>query len=129
MRISDWSSDVCSSDLVHRREDPVGVHVVDAGVHVEAARAQLRVGAGVEAPLLTRPPDGGRHAEGGGGLLTLELPLVDAVLVADDLGGLVLPLRGHVVLVQIGSASCRARVCQYVSSSLVDVPLITNTHN
>src|SRR3546814_6027906 len=98
MRISDWSSDVCSSDLrlregagveaghgreVHRREDPVGVHVVDAGVHVEAARAQLRVGAGVEAPLLTRPADGGRHAAGGGGLLTLDLPLVAAVLVAD----------------------------------------------
>src|SRR3546814_6028111 len=29
MRISDWSSDVCSSDLASRREDlPVGAHVV-----------------------------------------------------------------------------------------------------
>src|SRR3546814_2238253 len=63
MRISDWSSDVCSSDLaVHRR---------DSGVWVEES---VRLGVG---------------------------PRSDEV--ADD-----------VDKVEIGRASCRERVCQYV---------------
>jgi hypothetical protein len=71
-------------------------------VHVEAARAQLGVRAGVEAPLVARPADRGRHAERGGRGLALEHPLVDAVLVADDLGHLVGPLRRDVVLPHVG---------------------------
>ncbi len=57
--------------------------------------------AGVEAPLLTRPPDGGGHAEGRRGGLALERPLVDALRVADDLRRLVEPLRRQVVLVHV----------------------------
>src|SRR3546814_10640278 len=70
MRISDWSSDVCSSDLVWH------CHVAVRAVHqTQAGRAARR----------------SRHAVSrqGGALL-------------DD------PVR------QIGSASCRERVCQYV---------------
>ena len=68
---------------------------------VEAARAQLGVGARVEAPLLPGPPDGGRHPERRGGRLALEHPLVHALVVADHLGGLVAPLGRDVVLVHV----------------------------
>src|SRR3546814_10317780 len=61
VRISDWSSDVCSSDL----RPPLELH-----------------------PRVDRPA---RHAEGG-----LE------------------SLFPHLVAGEIGSASCRERVCQYV---------------
>ena len=64
---------------VHRREHAVGVHVAHPLVHVEAAGPQLGVRAGVEAPLLLRPADGGGHAERRGGRLALEHPLVDAL--------------------------------------------------
>src|SRR3546814_3701559 len=81
MRISDWSSDVCSSDLhrrhVARHAPPVGQvtslafgHVVDAG-RTPVAR-KVRNAAGVRG-------DGGRSEQQ-----------------------------------QIGRASCRERVCQYV---------------
>src|SRR3546814_10253852 len=50
MRISDWSSDVCSSDLTHRNE----------GEHVEALVADREPGAREEGP--ARPEnDGGRE--------------------------------------------------------------------
>ncbi len=87
---------------VHRCEHAVDVHVAHALVHVQAARAQLGERAGVEAPLLTRPADRGGHAERGRGALALERPLVDAVLVADDLRRLIEPLGRDVVLVHVG---------------------------
>src|SRR3546814_8818101 len=74
MRISDWSSDVCSSDLIdllERRQD--GVLAAVAGVHHGPAVAGA-------------PPD----IRGRGCLPSL----------FDDQ--------------QIGRASCRERVCQYV---------------
>ena len=86
---------------VQRGEHAVGVHVAHTLVHVEAPRTQLGVGPGVEAPLLTRPADRRRHAEGRRGGRALEVPLVDAVVVADHLGRLVAPLGGHVALEQV----------------------------
>src|SRR3546814_19182482 len=98
MRISDWSSDVCSSDLLHLRmprhdrgerlaafqADPV--HMADAGDerrmmhHHQGRRVGLLLQRGIEP---------------------------------------VEPFGAE----QIGRASCRERVCQYVSISLVDVSL------
>src|SRR3546814_10107148 len=71
MRISDWSSDVCSSDLLPQDPLRLGLDLSlrRAGVGLLAARGQ-----------------GGRHL-GRGALLPLP---------------------------QIGRASCRERVCQYV---------------
>src|SRR3546814_7469606 len=86
MRISDWSSDVCSSDLVGRllqlhRE--AGVEDVGAG---HALMEETRLG-----------PDmlGDVGQESDDVVLHLRLDSVDAVY-------------------QIGRASCRERVCQYV---------------
>src|SRR3546814_8901119 len=76
MRISDWSSDVCSSDLAQQ-----GPHLVEQRV-----AGRLDAGRGLA---------GGRHRQDG----------VDAVE----------PGNGVVAEgIEIGRASCRERVCQYV---------------
>src|SRR3546814_4134270 len=76
MRISDWSSDVCSSDLA--QDDRIGDARDLLGLD-DLRQHDLEF-------IAAQPPD---------------LPLV-----ADDLGQ---PHRR-----QIGRASCRERVCQYV---------------
>src|SRR3546814_18855456 len=94
MRISDWSSDVCSSDLEHpsdgggaRSSRGDRARVDDDGAHVAVGpRADL------EDQQCSR--DGYRH---------------------DHLLGEVEAPR----CLQIGRASCRERVCQYVSISVV----------
>src|SRR3546814_13218129 len=99
MRISDWSSDVCSSDLAaralqfaHGRRFPAAQI---GGLHDRHPRARGR-GAGVRSPLS----------------------------VAVDRPRPVPPL-------EIGSASCRDRVCPYVLLSVFAVSLTkqaTNQH-
>src|SRR3546814_7958033 len=89
VRISDWSSDVCSSDLVH-----VG----------EASGAVLQ--AGHEAGLVAALQEGTVHlvrvAEAG--------HLAELLGLARRQGS---RLADHPAL-EIGRASCRERVCQYV---------------
>src|SRR3546814_4258131 len=84
MRISDWSSDVCSSDL----RAPAGPDAAWPQRAVPAGAAALAACAGVPAGRLPAP--GARAAR---------LP----VGVGDAVCGL-----------EIGRASCRERVCQYV---------------
>src|SRR3546814_8594022 len=74
MRISDWSSDVCSSDLLGR-------DVLQYIVH--GAQVSLYVG-------------------------------FSAAFAATILGSLIGAVSGYVGGREIGRASCRARVCQYV---------------
>src|SRR3546814_4273279 len=99
MRISDWSSDVCSSDLWQRRAGRVvaiGCAVAAGGLLLIWARA-----AWVAAPVLAYP------------VTTDFSALVESVEP--------LPARDQVR--QIGRASCRERVCQYVEILVVDVAL------
>src|SRR3546814_15412824 len=110
MRISDWSSDVCSSDLLaHRRRhraaqadepcrqaDGDGVHLreatVDAVDDVEpVVLAELHLGQQRAALRHQRPARLGEDRHGG----------------------------AQLQLLQIGRASCRERVCQYVYISVV----------
>src|SRR3546814_9106995 len=93
MRISDWSSDVCSSDLYSRPQ--LGENIG------KAARAMLNFGL-VEMRLVS-PRDGWPNPDAG-----------PSAAGAD---------------VEIGRASCRERVCQYVSSSVVAGSLTKNTNN
>src|SRR3546814_19270455 len=98
MRISDWSSDVCSSDLHH-----------PAGIKQDCAVAERLDRGGVV----------GDDQQGGPGLSELTDPLETLV---DEIG----------VPHQIGRASWRARVCQYVSLSVVAGSLeqkISNTEH
>src|SRR3546814_17379629 len=85
MRISDWSSDVCSSDLLE-----------------------------------VRAAAGGTVSEAGG---TDEDALGISIVI--DHGHGVTSTYGH--LSEIGRASCRERVCQYVSISVVAVSLNKKT--
>src|SRR3546814_14475476 len=99
MRISDWSSDVCSSDLLGDRDG-----LQEDGIHLDAV--------GPVAPFLRALDVGGLGALGelhrdiGRRLAELAGVLPDA----DRLHALGNPIeRG-----EIGRASCRERVCQYV---------------
>src|SRR3546814_13533121 len=106
MRISDWSSDVCSSDLADRAQ-PLGL--ADLGVAIGAHR--LRVGIALQhderhrglAPLLARYTDhGGVHDAVVGDQYRLEVAREDVEAARDD----------H-ILGEIGRATCRERVCPY----------------
>src|SRR3546814_17719071 len=108
MRISDWSSDVCSSDLGEGRDGRIGG---DAGEEIFARRDDL-VGVAAKSETITEhhPHD---HRECGDG---------------EDLG----QHRCHVLGAdeaavkqrkEIGRASCRESVCQYAEISGVAVSL------
>src|SRR3546814_10342083 len=85
MRISDWSSDVCSSDLAGIATCPYNRYVGHRG-----PSAQCR-----------RPLDVSSLAGSSGGARRGGSCMSDIVTVAID-------------ATQIGRASCRERVCQYV---------------
>src|SRR3546814_15481753 len=91
MRISDWSSDVCSSDL---RD----AHLWES---LQEAIHQLVGNAGLAGAASAGEADDGRQKPGLGTRL----------------------LRS-----QIGRASCRERVCQYVSISVVAVSIKKKLH-
>src|SRR3546814_13333760 len=96
MRISDWSSDVCSSDLCGRASRPprsVGVSNTAAGCATAVRSSCRRLRRAQLALQITRRR-------------------VDSEASGD---------RGATE--QIGRASCRERVCQYVSISVVAVSL------
>src|SRR3546814_17672549 len=100
MRISDWSSDVCSSDLVAKKVEAV------AGALSERAQQT------------------GRDA------VTVAGATAQTLAGLQDLGD-----RGHALAAtmtkivddEIGRASCRESVCQYVLISVVAVSLKQKT--
>src|SRR3546814_7134886 len=85
MRISDWSSDVCSSDLINP------VIVAESGA--VAADARFILSAGAAAGQDASSADADRDAPGARTSLETFRPLFEP---------------------KIGRASCRERVCQYV---------------
>src|SRR3546814_2724046 len=92
MRISDWSSDVCSSDLIANSEI-----FRQRDLNRLAVRKRL-----VDVELIDR----------------------EIVLEGTGVGDLDHLARSRLKLLgKIGRASCRERVCQYVSISVVDVAL------
>src|SRR3546814_15853765 len=93
MRISDWSSDVCSSDL-----------------------ATLPDRGRAERPHHRQPLPEGRGAARA--MIAMALALLAVVALVAAVG----PATGYADG-QIGRASCRERVCQYVSISVVAVSL------
>src|SRR3546814_13348926 len=119
MRISDWSSDVCSSDL--REGRPFLVDPADA---LQPAFLGLVPDIGVEETLALHLVTLGKtqHLSAQRGQAAIEgIKLVDEIfdlraveLDAFDLGGQVLAQLLIFLLFEIGRASCRERVCQYV---------------
>src|SRR3546814_17206833 len=96
MRISDWSSDVCSSDLFARQEDyPFGTHD-----DFTRFRAFLEGNGGHEVVF---------YKSNRSGRWWMQIPYPEQ------------PSRN-----EIGRASCRGSVCQYVWISVVAVSLKKN---
>src|SRR3546814_19462929 len=105
MRISDWSSDVCSSDLHPKRHYPVLYALPGTSNTADVWLDNIDTVEMTESlPLIVVIPDGTFDADGGG----FYTNWVDQTTS-----------RG----VEIGRASCRERVCQYVSISVVAVSL------
>src|SRR3546814_11096264 len=95
MRISDWSSDVCSSDLVDLSLIFSSEGTADAGAFVSMAESLFCLNAEERAALEAST----------GGFMDAEGFSIDAMeCVADK--------------VESGRASCRERVCQYVLFSV-----------
>src|SRR3546814_1101526 len=101
MRISDWSSDVCSSDLV------VEARRVAPEIPVLPTRKACR---GVAAALTLLAPV---VRLGRGGACPHVIGTLDAMARVIDRVASDRPLPGGDA-VEIGRASCRDRVCQYV---------------
>src|SRR3546814_15083183 len=139
MRISDWSSDVCSSDLVAGgvKYNSGGLHaVLDAAYQTSTFRGQnipSDIGQRIESLTLTEDVDG--HAEytvPGNALLSRENLYIRHALSQDlsvDKGHLV-QVQGDVDyefdgfmsnLAAIGRSSCRERVGPYVQITVVAV--------
>src|SRR3546814_11789568 len=98
MRISDWSSDVCSSDLDVGEDPPLAAHArLDA--------------------VISLPPPAAVPAV----LVFPVLRIADPRLALDVVEPGVLDPLARGPHLQIGRASCRERVCQYVSISVVAV--------
>src|SRR3546814_11928073 len=112
MRISDWSSDVCSSDLAEAEELPLEWPLLPYTVPASPAEPEhfYRV---------TMEPE--QFADEVGRLQGL-WPALDMHLGAAQ-QSLRPPARAlsHWHLAQIGRASCRERVCPYVYISVVAV--------
>src|SRR3546814_21009823 len=102
MRISDWSSDVCSSDLVVFH-------------HLSLRRSAAGRGGG---PGQRHRRPGKRHRRA---------VIADRAGVAPITGRLGGPPAPSVVPLQIGRASCRERVCPYVFITVVAVLFIINS--
>src|SRR3546814_12658623 len=113
MRISDWSSDVCSSDLVEG--DAVRL-VIDGGGfdNTRELRSQLHQ----RDLFIVEQCQIGRNRPGETRLGKAPPERADARMgVLDVKDGIVLRLFDHlgkIEIEQIGRASCRERVCQYV---------------
>src|SRR3546814_13454149 len=104
MRISDWSSDVCSSDLTA------------AGWEVLQFRDAVLGGDGVwTLSKLLRGQGGTEKQAAAAAAANARFVLLNAAVIQPALP---LDLRG-----QIGRASCRGSVCQYVLISVVAVAL------
>src|SRR3546814_11027679 len=101
MRISDWSSDVCSSDLLSRENGFVRLHRRDAAEADMARRAVHRLG----------------RTRGG----AVALAVIDRAQMRATFQ--------HLAADQNGRATCRERVCQYESISLVGGSIKTKKTN
>src|SRR3546814_17952486 len=109
MRISDWSSDVCSSDLVAE------ALTLGSTEEQHSVLGMILNGADVDAEDVRRV------------LLDGKPSVAAAIFPLTRYSG---TLTGDLFAeAEIGRASCRDRVCQYVSISVVAVSLKKNTNN
>src|SRR3546814_15781682 len=101
MRISDWSSDVCSSDLLTSVRGQADSLMMGGTVTLKAGTLYL--------------DDKGTGSDGGGLASTGGMTLNVGALDMDGLYSYITAAsRGRGLAAKTGRASCRARVCKYV---------------
>src|SRR3546814_13344878 len=117
MRISDWSSDVCSSDL---RFAQIALCSIGCGHWIADIGSTLGFRSGLAHFVEPVPPDCAidclHRFAGSLGLIGADEWFDEAFIGADPIN-----VGIHTPLVEIGRASCRERVCQYVAISGVAV--------
>src|SRR3546814_12673547 len=113
MRISDWSSDVCSSDLYMNYLVPMVVEQTNRGERAYDIYSRLLKERII---FLTGGVDDGVSSLICAQLLFLESenPTKDISFYINSPGGIVASGLAIYDTMQIGRASCRERVCQYV---------------
>src|SRR3546814_20630966 len=111
MRISDWSSDVCSSDLKKKSEHK-DRQVAETGIVVVGRDAQGRGYVLEDLSFQGSPEEWGRQA-----VIAFDEWEADMIVYEANQGG------EMVAAVQTGRASCRERGCQYVEISVGAVSL------
>src|SRR3546814_20306533 len=114
MRISDWSSDVCSSDLDGL---PEHFHIVPEPAPEEE---RIKTAEAFFAAVPARVSHGGDRAFYAPGPDRIQLPPFSAF---HDAHGYYATRAHETVHWKIGRGSCRARVCQFVYYSVVAVSL------
>src|SRR3546814_8023270 len=107
MRISDWSSDVCSADLAEPGRKIALLAEEQVAIDLDPLRRQPLE---AEQPVNPVWAVGGVETYPGLGVEELRDHPADHQLVLHSLES----VRADCVLAQIGRASCRERVCQYV---------------
>src|SRR3546814_14316502 len=103
MRISDWSSDVCSSDLEKARQE--AAEAARKAIEAErAATASADLAAAENAENLREQADKAAR----------DAAKADKTKAHASGGSRAIGLRTYYTAEQIGRAPCRERVCQYV---------------
>src|SRR3546814_15746227 len=125
MRISDWSSDVCSSDLGIQCSQVLAHRTRQRGLlgplHISARHAALAVRVGLDDAGVGREPFAANELFGQATLQDLFEHESQGVVVAEP--------AMTVLRAQIGRASCRESVCQYVEIPVVAGPLKKKKQN
>src|SRR3546814_12825251 len=89
MRISDWSSDVCSSDLVHDLADLLGVRLRERAAEHREVLAEHEDQPPVDGAVASHHAVAGDflllHAEVEAAVLDIHVPLLEGALVEQDL--------------------------------------------
>src|SRR3546814_15839387 len=124
MRISDWSSDVCSSDLIFTHglvSSQTGWGAATICDAPSLFQPQMRNSCGSVLFLVHQlvGADPGHHGA------QLGTRLLDRMSGGPRTGG----LQFRLTCAEIGRASCRERVCQYVKISVVAVSLKKKNKN
>src|SRR3546814_20802221 len=115
MRISDWSSDVCSSDLIMRMRQieglalPAGktVELKPGSYHLMMTGLKHALKAGEHVPMTLTIEQGGKHET-----VSLDVPVraFNGQSMPHSTQGKMNPSKDGV---KIGRASCREKGCQY----------------
>src|SRR3546814_16219346 len=114
MRISDWSSDVCSSDL--RATDDIAGKITAIQ---QATKGSVFANQSIQQTIVEVQTSAQRIRDA----MDAQAQTVTSITAAVEETALAADRMSSTIASKIGRASCRERVCQYVSNSEVGVAL------